>query len=698
MLNNTLQKCAEYDILKSDYMLRMKVMISRNNTAKIIVSALLALFFWTMTCINISAFFVNQDEIMFMGGYFTVSLISSAAVFLLGAFRFNFNKTVSTIAGIIAYIAAIVGAMLISILFSGGFGEFVYLFFVNIAFYMAIAAIALIISGNMRASAISSLVVSTLFNGISFMIYCFRGSSLTPTDIISIGTAMNVAAQYEFEIKYEMFAAFTAATALIMLVFKFPLKLTFRYRWLIMRGAGLIALVASVLFIGTADASLYDISIYDQHYANLNFGSAYSFYINATKLGLKQREGYNPEWVDIKLSRYEQAVAEPEVKPNIIVIMNESFADLSVIGEFETNTDFMPYLRGLHNNAIKGELLVSPFGGYTCNTEYEFLTGMSTGVLNAHAAPYMQMMFDYLPYSLPMHMKQLGYHTMAMHPFYADSWNREIIYDYMDFDEFVSIENLDEYSEYPEYLRWYVSDKGNYGAILNYLYNKETDAPSFVFNITMQNHGGYTVDEFESEIFLQDMNGSYPQTEQYLTLIKHSDDALRYLLESLKRYEKPTLVVMFGDHLPAIEREFYEEVYGDNLDSLSNNELYKRYVVPFVVWANYDIPEQQGVKSSPCYLSNIMMEVAGLPKSRVQLYLDELKTDIVQINPMCYFDSNGDMHTLSESERLAEYYDLQYALLTGENLNYDFYNYTNTMKLPNPAMKMPAEISVEPTE
>jgi hypothetical protein len=169
------------------------------------------------------------------------------------------------------------------------------------------------------------------------------------------------------------------------------------------------------------------------------------------------------------------------------------------------------------------------------------------------------------------------------------------------------------------------------------------------------------------------MQGNYPETEQYLSLIKDSDDALRYFLTELKKFNEPMVVVMFGDHLPSLEQGFYEELYGKPLSSVSLEESLRRYEVPFMIWANYDIEEEQDVLTSPCFLSNKLMEVAKLPESRVQMYLDELQEDVVQINPAVYTDTEGEHHRHSDlSDKIGEYYDLQYALLKGARLHYDF--------------------------
>lgn len=691
-------------------------MIRRNNVAKIIISIILALFFWTFTCMSIELFKVYTDKETFMTAYFVTALAASAAVCFLGVTRFRLGRAAAAVTGALVYIASVFGAMQISVSFSGGFHSRPYLYFINVLFWMAFAAAGLLVSGSMRVSALTALAASYVFNASSFIVYCLRGTALMPTDIYAWDTAMNVAAQYKFELQCELITSTILTAALIMLAFKFPLKIKFKGSRLVMRGAGAAALAACVAVIVNWDFSQIEVSVYDQSIANYNFGSAVSFYINATKMGLDRSGTYDAARLDEKLLSYAQdeaaelappertataeempeetarteATAEPVHapqseavikntldetggKPNIVVVMNESFCDPSVVGGFETNEDYLPFFRGLENNTIRGELLVSPFGGYTCNTEYEFLTGMSVGVLPSHSAPYIQNIFKKLPYSLPMHMRELGYKAIAFHPFSADSWNRVNVYKYLSFDEFISRENMSKWSEYPEHLRGYVSDKGNYGAIVNYFLAKDPDERAFIFNITMQNHGGYTNKSYKNKIFLQNMSGSYPQAEQYLSLLKDSDDALRYFLNELKRLDEPIMVVMFGDHMPNIETGFYEELYGKSLAAISYEEALNRYKIPFIIWANYDIEEETGLLSSPSFLSNKIMEAARLPKSRVQQYLDELERDVIQINPAVYTDPYGVHHMHSElPDKLGEYYDLEYALLKGERLHYDY--------------------------
>ena len=117
-----------------------------------------------------------------------------------------------------------------------------------------------------------------------------------------------------------------------------------------------------------------------------------------------------------------------------------------------------------------------------------------------------------------------------------------------------------------------------------------------------------------------------------MSLIKESDKAFEELVRYLKNYDEPTIVVMFGDHQPAVEQEFYEELYGKSLSKLSTEELQQRYKIPFVIWANYDIESQDDLKTSPNYLSDLLLDTANVPKNEIENFTSEVRNDVPQIN------------------------------------------------------------------
>ena len=139
-----------------------------------------------------------------------------------------------------------------------------------------------------------------------------------------------------------------------------------------------------------------------------------------------------------------QTDASEKVHPNIIAIMNESFSDLNVVGNVVTNKEVLPFIDSLDDsdsNVIKGNMLVSVFGGNTCNSEFEFLTGLSMFWIPTGSIPYMQYIRNHVD-TICTDLKDYGYKTVAVHPFWAKSWKRESIYPLLDFDDFISGEDF----------------------------------------------------------------------------------------------------------------------------------------------------------------------------------------------------------------------------------------------------------------
>ena len=81
-------------------------------------------------------------------------------------------------------------------------------------------------------------------------------------------------------------------------------------------------------------------------------------------------------------------------------------------------------------------LYVSAFGGGTCNTEFEYLTGNSMAFLGTGTYPYT--IYDLTrTETLSQQFKDLGYDTTAIHPNHGTNWNRENVYSAFGFDNFL---------------------------------------------------------------------------------------------------------------------------------------------------------------------------------------------------------------------------------------------------------------------
>ena len=214
-------------------------------------------------------------------------------------------------------------------------------------------------------------------------------------------------------------------------------------------------------------SSLY----WDHNIGITEYGYPLYFIANAGSSKIEKPAGYSAEKVDEILSKYyeeEKSDNSDYKSPNIIMIMNEAFSDLDVLGDFTTDTEVMPFFDSLEKNTIKGYAESSVYGGYTANSEFEFLTGCSKVFLPGN--PYLQYMDDYLP-NVVSNIKSQGNYgeVFAMHPYNGSGYNRNRVYPLMYFDKFITKEDFKN----PLKIRDYISDKSDFEKIIELFENKK---------------------------------------------------------------------------------------------------------------------------------------------------------------------------------------------------------------------------------
>ena len=324
---------------------------------------------------------------------------------------------------------------------------------------------------------------------------------------------------------------------------------------------------------------------------------------------------------------------------NIIVIMDEAFSDLSVDGDLPLSGEQMPFIDSLTENTIKGYAWSSVFGGTTANSEYEFLTGNSMAFLPAGSVPY-QLFIQPEENSLVGQLSSLGYSTTAMHPYKRSGWNRTLVYPRLGFDNILFENDLEDV----EYVRDYISDQSDFEQVIKLYEAKEEGSKFFLFNVTMQNHSAYNLEwtNLEKTVTLAGrLEGVSSWANQYLSLVRATDDAFAYLIDYFSRVEEPTLILFFGDHQPQLSTDFYEKLMGSSLNDLSDEEAEARYKTVFVLWANYDIPEAQNVNISMNYLSTLLLQQTNLPLSGYQTFLADLMEEVPVIHATGYWTAEG---------------------------------------------------------
>ncbi|MBO4390870.1 MAG: LTA synthase family protein, partial [Lachnospiraceae bacterium] len=356
-------------------------------------------------------------------------------------------------------------------------------------------------------------------------------------------------------------------------------------------------------------------------------------------------------------------------KPNIIVIMDEAFSDIAVLGELAVNKDYMPFLRELtkSDRCVSGWMDMSVCGGNTASSEFETLTNNSMYYLPNGSVAYQQYISSDIP-SLARILNAQGYQSTAIHPYNAAGWDRNEVYPYMGFETFLSLKDFSNTKK----LRKYVSDESAFDKIVS-VYEKNSaasDAPQFIFEVTMQNHGGYSEIFDNCPIEVEALNFNRDATDNYLTLVYHTDQAMEKLITYFENTDDPTMIVMFGDHQPNdFSIKPLWQYYGVDQSQLTTEQLMERYVVPFYIWTNYDTGnDTENIKfMSPNYLSTVFLTHAGLELSDYQKYLYELKKELPVICQNAYRDADGNFYANGESSqydaKLKEYQALQYNFL-----------------------------------
>ncbi len=555
----------------------------------------------------------------------------------------------------------------------------------NIILYYCVFGVLYFIFGNKKIVTVVYLVLMYLIGTANYFVLSFRGNPILPSDIASIGTAKNVASNYT----YTMTTAFISNLIILLYICTIICKNKKFRRTSISRRAIILPLVLIGVIINFGFIKQENflanynikINVWNQKRGYSKNGTLFSFVMNCKYLSVEKPEGYSLKEVkkiaDNYLDDEEPEGKMQDIKSNIIVIMNEAFSDLSVINSFETNKKYMPFIDSLKENTVKGQLYVSVFGGNTCNTEMEFLTGNTMAFLPNGSIGYTQFIKNELPGFTSILKKQGYVGNYALHPYVAEGWNRPNVYKWLGFDSFISQDNF----ENPELIRTYISDKSDFEKIIELYENskeKEED-PFYLFNVTMQNHGGYTesYDNFEADIEITDENG-HEQANQYLSLIRKTDDAFKQLVNYFSDIKEPTMIVMFGDHEPSISDEFYEKLYGKSLSDLTQEELQKKYQTPYIIWANYNIEEEERDMSAN-YLSSYLLKLAGLEMTGYNKFLLKLQEKVPVINAVGYIGDDGEHYTFDEESPykndILKYQILQYNNLIDTKHRYEeFFN------------------------
>lgn len=383
------------------------------------------------------------------------------------------------------------------------------------------------------------------------------------------------------------------------------------------------------------------------------------FLINIKNILIEVPPLYSQKTNDAFLAYYNPNDHDPgipsvtEKTPNIIMIMNESFSDPTQLPNLTFSADPLPTIHYLQETAISGNLFVSEFGGGTSNTEFEVLTGHKTMFLPTGATPYQQYVKKET-FALPHHLKTLGYDTLAIHPYEKWFWARDQVYPYLGFNRFIGDVDFED----PLIKDGnFISDESAVNEVIKqYEFRKETDTPFFTFLVTMANHGAYSEKVYphfditlSSELLSEE---NKKNLNQYVQGVYDADAALNALIQYFSNIPEPTIIIMFGDHRPSFgsDYETYRDLNYISQGELQDEDYYKLYTTPFVLWRNTPLEKEDLGLVDANMLTPTLFNKVGIPLPHYWEILLENEYYLPNQNNYIKIEENGEIRKESSEE------------------------------------------------
>lgn len=550
-------------------------------------------------------------------------------------------------------------------------GQHLSLLLFNFLLIGILELIFIVITNRVRLGTDIWAFICVMFNIVNHFVYEFRGTPAMASDIATVGTALEVADGYKIQFNFYTTVALVMLFDFIMLGRVIKCEPVFKKVSHRLCGIAVMAIVSVTGFSQlvmtdmVSNRGLY-LSLFNPMRSYQQYGSIACF-TRSIKLSVPEKpNGYSLKKVEEITSKYTSDTVDPNKKrPNVIAVINEAFSDPQVLGDIETNEDYMPFIHDLmkNGNCVSGTTYASIVGGQTANTEYEFLTGNSMAFLPKGTVAFQLYLRHAMP-SLVTELKSEGYTgNSATHLQKARNYNRDKAYPLLGFDKFYDYTNM--IVPFVK-MRNNATDQCTYDNITHDYeqQRKSTDAPYFGYTMTIQNHSSYDVpfDNFDDKRIVVE-NADAPDLGYYLSLIKYSDEMFENLINYYKNTDEPTVIFLTGDHQPRIHDESMDSITNGEWRNWNDEEMMRRYEVPFLIWANYDIDKKTVEKTSMNYLQTILMETIDGELTGYQKFQQDLLKEIPVLTSNGYWGADGKFYSVDDKN--SPYYDLiqQYAML-----------------------------------
>lgn len=565
-------------------------------------------------------------------------------------------------------------------------------FFVNYILVVIIFSLTVFFKRKRFVTMVISVILLALSTSSSMLDYT-RGMPLSPYDFMAYKEAFQISNVF-ISLR---FIIITVVITLIVLIFSVVLFLKDKNKKRLgsRRNTMILFAIASLYFIVVPqlkDAKIIYPLAWDLSESYRLNGFTLSFIDESISSFRKAPKGYSEseikkirKEVDEKKSKDGRRILSGKNRPNIVFVQLEAFMDPVKIPDTSFSEDPMPNMRRLMKNYTSGYMNVPVTGGGTARTEYEVLSGSDFDFLNQGEIPYHTFLSEKPSLSLATDLKKSGYTSVAIHNFYRNFYNRSNGYQNLGFDKFLPMETMNNIEYTP--MGW-PKDK-----VLTSYIMKEATKNKFIFTVSTQGHSRYPSANLDKELPIEVKSGSWSKSDlnqitYYTNQVKEMDDFIGKLVDEINKSKKPTVLVLYGDHLPGITG--FKKLNG-GLDLYSSL---------FAVVNNFGVKKQEiGKNFQANELSTLVLKVAGQnygPMGLVHAYLKDdkdykRKLELVQYDILFgkkYFlkenelpkknimqVGNKDIEISKIENRSGDFY------IRGKNFNRDVYTYIDGKKV-----------------
>jgi len=354
----------------------------------------------------------------------------------------------------------------------------------------------------------------------------------------------------------------------------------------------------------------------------------------------------------LEISAKAPKVTTPREKPNVVVLVSESFFDPTRLPNVTYSTDPVPNYHKLGEDFPTGMFLSNTFAGGTGGVEVEIITGIPTTMINDSellTSISGEGVYERVPSVVKAFASQ-GYATTYVHSHDDHLYERPVHYPQMGFEKMIF---RDDFTVDVTYAGPYASDDCWADQLIAEFEAKEEGKPLFLFGMSMENHQAYTaakysepspvtftspyLDEAAAGVFDSLVHGLYD-----------ADASLGKVIDYFSTVDEPTIVVFVGDHLPRPVLGENDTIYdrlGYSTTAVTANwegeELKRMVSTNYLIWNNYDADLEIPQELSSMSLGTWLLEWAGMPKPLYFYWVDTVLKDVAFVRPRLCVTADG---------------------------------------------------------